>query len=276
MEKKLGRGLSALIPETSETKEKIVLLKVDTIAASPYQPREKFHEEKLEELIASIREKGVIQPILVRHSKDGKYELIAGERRLRAVKALGIEEIPCLLKDVGDLEALELSLIENLQREELNPIEEAHAYRRLCNEFNFTQEKIGQAIGRDRATVANTMRLLHLSEKIQEHVANNDISMGHARALLSLPSASSQTKLCDRIIKKGLSVRQVENMIKRTPGVSRRTITKDSHISAIEEELQHIFGTRVKITSGKKRGKIEIQYYSNEDLERILAVIKKP
>jgi len=276
MEKKLGRGLSALIPETTERKEKVVYLKSDEITPSPFQPREKFREDKLRELIASIQEKGVIQPILVRPKGDGRFELIAGERRLRAATYLNIPEIPALIKDVDDADALELSLIENVQREELNPIEEAHAYKRLCDEFSFTQEKIGQTIGKDRTTIANTMRLLLLPEKIQNYVTDNKLTMGHARAALSIEGEKAKIKFCERVINRGLSVRQAENLAKSIASKpSKKKAAKDHHISSVEEELQHVFGTRVRIVYGKKRGKIEIQYYSKEDLERILAILKK-
>ncbi|PIU41021.1 MAG: hypothetical protein COS99_07580 [Candidatus Omnitrophica bacterium CG07_land_8_20_14_0_80_42_15] len=283
MEKRLGRGLSALIPDTpepqttsSEKQENVINLKIDNILPSPYQPREKFTEVKLRELIASIKEKGVIQPIIVRPLGDGRYELISGERRLRAVKTLSMNEIPALIRQVKDSDALELSLIENIQREELNPIEEAQAYKRLCDEFNFTQEKIGQTIGKERSTITNLMRLLLLPKEIQNNVSNGTISMGHARTILSIDGEKAQTKLCQLVIKKGLSVRQVELLAKKFASKQpKRAITKDHNVSAIEEELQHLFGTRVRVSHGKKRGKIEIQYYSNDDLERILNIVRK-
>jgi ParB family chromosome partitioning protein len=277
MEKKLGKGLSALIPthEQDKSKEKVVYVNVADIARSPYQPREQFHEEKLGELIASIREKGVIQPILVRSVSEGKYELIAGERRLRAVMNLNMERIPALIKDVDDLDALELSLIENIQREELNPIEEAHAFKRLGDEFGFTQEQIGQAIGKDRSTIANTLRLLLLPRQIQEALAAGAISMGHARALLALESERTQLRCCEKIMRRKLSVRQAEQLVKQVGAAPRRPAERDHHIVTIEEDLQHVFGTRVKIHQGKKRGKIEIQYYSHEDLERIVTLLQR-
>ena len=277
MTQKLGKGLDALIPDLGERKEKVVYLKIEDITPSRYQPRERFDEAKLSELIASIREKGVIQPVLVRPKGDGKYELIAGERRLRAVRSLEIKEMPALVREVEDVDALEISLIENIQREELNPIDEAHAYRRLSDEFNFTQEKIGQTIGKDRSTVANMMRLLLLPKKIQEFVENNTISMGHARAILSLEGEKERLKFCNRIVKKGLSVRQTENLAKTLGAKPRARLgaVKDHNIAAVEEELQHFLGTKVRIVHGKKRGKIEIQYYSNDDLDRILRLIKR-
>ena len=277
MTQKLGKGLDALIPDLGERKEKVVYLKIEDITPSRYQPRERFDEAKLSELTASIREKGVIQPVLVRPKGDGKYELIAGERRLRAVRSLEIKEMPALVREVEDVDALEISLIENIQREELNPIDEAHAYRRLSDEFNFTQEKIGQTIGKDRSTVANMMRLLLLPKKIQEFVENNTISMGHARTILSLEGEKERLKFCNRIVKKGLSVRQTENLAKTLGAKPRARLgaVKDHNIAAVEEELQHFLGTKVRIVHGKKRGKIEIQYYSNDDLDRILRLIKR-
>jgi len=277
MTQKLGKGLEALIPDSGERKEKVVYLKIDDITPSRYQPRERFDETKLSELTASIREKGVIQPVLVRPKGDGKYELIAGERRLRAVRSLEIKEMPALVREVEDVDALEISLIENIQREELNPIDEANAYRRLSDEFNFTQEKIGQTIGKDRSTVANMMRLLLLPKKIQEFVENNTISMGHARTILSLEGEKQRLRFCNRIVKKGLSVRQTEHLAKKLGAKSqaRLSAVKDHNIAAVEEELQHFLGTKVRIVHGKKRGKIEIQYYSNDDLERILRLIRK-
>ncbi len=239
---------------------------------------DKIYQKDISEIISSIKEKGVIQPLLVREKEGNNYELIAGERRLRAAKALNIRQVPVLIKDVDDANALELSLIENIQREELNPIEEAHAYKRLCDEFNFTQEKIGQTIGKDRTTVANIMRLLMLPKAIQDYVSANTISMGHARSVLSLDGEKAQLRFCASIIKKGLSVRQTEALVKKLAYKThtKHTPAKDHHIVAIEEELQHIFGTRVKIIHGKKRGRIEIQYYSDEDLGRILGILKVP
>ena len=272
----LGRGLSALIPEKEHGgEEKILYIKADDIRASRYQPRTEFDTEKLDELVASIEEKGVIAPILVRPMDGGGYELIAGERRLRAVKRLGLPEIPAIVKLVTDTEMLQLSLIENVQREGLNPIEEAHAYQRLIDEFSFTQEKIGQSIGKDRSSVANILRLLKLPKKVQEAVSRGTITMGHARALLSLEDTKTQIELCERIIARGLSVRGTEEAVgKKKTDISKKRLIKDHHISSIEEELQQILATKVKITYRKGRGKINIEYYSDTDLDRILGLIK--
>lgn len=276
----LGKGLSALIPEkiigeNIPAKDKILNVNIERIKTSKYQPREQFSEERLSELSKSIKEKGIVQPLLVRESPDG-YELIAGERRLRALKALNIKEAPVIVKNVGDLDALELSLIENLQRESLNPLEEAHSYKRLVDEFNFTQDKISEAIGKDRSTIANTLRLLLLPQKIQAYIQKGILTIGHAKAILSLTGERKQIILCEKIIKKGLSVREAEVLASGHSKVtSKRSYEKDSFVKNMEEELQRILGTRVKISCGKKRGTISIEYFSNEDLERILKILRR-
>lgn len=274
----LGRGLSALIPQKvmqpdaleNVTAESILQIPASKIKMSKYQPRLEFNEEKLKELVDSIREKGVVQPILVRPSADGFYELIAGERRLRAVKALGFETIPAIAKDVSDLDMLEISLIENIQREGLNPIEEAKAFQKFITDFAFTQDKIAQVLGKDRSTVANTIRLLNLPDAIQAHISSGAITAGHARALLALPTESLQMRLCAAVIKKGLSVREIEQMISKRNGPGRKARPeREPEIADIESALQQSLGTRVKIFHGKKRGKIQIDYYSSDDLNRI-------
>lgn len=274
MEKKLGKGLEALIPERLEQSEKISKIRVDSIKPNRLQPRKKFSEEKLKELMDSIKEKGVIQPVIVRPIEDG-YELIAGERRFRAVKELGYEAIPAIVKDVNDADSLELSLIENIQREELNPIEEARAYKDLMEKFNFTQAEISKAVGKDNTTVSNTLRLLSLPSIIQQYIEDNIISMGHAKAILSLTTEREKIRYAKKVIKKALSVRQIEELIKYRFAKSRaaRPFKRDENLVGMEEEMQQFLGTRVRIIHGKKRGRIEIQYFSNEDLERILKLI---
>lgn len=279
MQKKaLGKGLSALIPERyEEREEKVSYVNVERIKPNPFQPRENFDQRRLEELISSIKEKGVLQPVIVRH-KDVDYELIAGERRLRAAKALGMEEVPVIVKDVSDVDVLELSLIENIQREELNPIEEAKAFKRLTDEFGFSQEEVAKVVGKERATISNTIRLLGLPKRVQEMVANGELTMGHARALLALSGEHTILKLANRIAHKGLSVRETENIVsKKKSAVLETKVPKarDHKVMFFEEELQRVLGTRVKILDGKKRGKIEIDYYSLEDLERIYNFIKR-
>jgi len=275
MDKRLGKGLGALIPEKAEASEKVSKLKVESITPNKFQPRKKFNSEKLTELKDSIKAKGVIQPVIVRSSKSG-YELIAGERRFRAVKELGYNEIPAIIKDVNDADSLELSLIENIQREELNPIEEANAYKDLREKFNFSQEEISKAVGKDNSTISNTLRLLTLPQLIQGYVSEDLITMGHARAVLSLPTERSRIRFTKRIIRNNLSVRQAEDLIRqRLAKPGRKKKEKDENLTRIEEQLQHYLGTRVKIIHGKKRGKIEIFYYSNEDLDRLLDLMNK-
>lgn len=278
MEKKvLGKGLKALIPDevAIKTIQPTALLKIDEISTSRFQPREVIDPEKQRELTLSIKEKGVIQPVVVR-PRGNAYELIAGERRLRAAKELGFSQLPAIIKDVKDDEALEISLIENIQRQDLNPIEEAQAYQRLSDEFSLTQEDISQKVGKDRATVANTLRLLRLPERIKEEIYLGRISMGHAKAILMLESKDVQLELCNRIVKRGLSVREAEFFVRRrVAGPSRRRLKKrDPQIEAIEEELQKLLGTKVTLMHHQKRGRILIEYYSNKDLDRLLNLFR--
>lgn len=282
MERKaLGKGINALIPEKSEQESEspaiAVYLKLDQIKPNPFQPRENFDPQALEELTQSIKEKGVIQPILVRRQGD-YYELIAGERRLRAATALNIAEIPAIVKDVADEDSLELSLVENIQREGLNPIEEARAYQYLIDKFNLTQEKISQVLGKARVTIANTLRLLKLPQEIQDDVRNNRISFAHGRALLEIEDPNQQRKLAYEVISNRLSVRELENLIKnQRPKIIRQRVNQavpELFLSVFEEELQHILATKVKITKRKKRGHIHIEFYSQADLERIVNKIR--
>jgi ParB family chromosome partitioning protein len=278
MEKRLGKGLDALIPgkdASSEGTQQIGKLKVSLITPNKLQPRKHFDETKLGELKDSIKEKGIIQPVIVRSTEDG-YELIAGERRLRAAKELGYDEIPAIVKDVNDADSLELSLIENIQREELNPVEEARAYKDLMEKFDFSQEEISKAVGKDNSTVSNTLRLLTLPNLIQAYISEALISMGHAKAILALPTDRSKIRFAKKVMKKNLSVRQAEELIRKKLDRPIRTPRdKDEQLARIEEDLQHYLGTRVKVIHGKKRGRLEIFYYSNEDLERILGLIRK-
>jgi ParB family chromosome partitioning protein len=274
----LGKGLSALIPEkASEHEDKIIYVQSELIKPNPFQPREDFDPQSLEELTQSIKEKGVIQPILVRR-KGEFYELIAGERRLRASRALGIKEIPVLVKDVEDKDSLELSLIENIQRQNLNPIEEARAYQFLIDKFKVTQEKISEVLGKARASVANTLRLLRLPQEIQGELKRGRISFAHARALLEVEDANQQRRLAQEIIAKGLTVKELESLIKmHRPKIAKRKIgqgNREPHIVVLEEELQHILATKVRISKRKKRGHISIEFYSEEDLGRILNILR--
>lgn len=279
MERKaLGKGISALIPEREvERKNEIIYVQSEQIRPNPFQPREDFDNTSIEELAQSIKEKGVIQPLLVRRQGD-LYELIAGERRLRACKMLNIKEIPLIVREAEDRDSLELALIENVQRESLNPIEEAHAFQHLIDKFQVTQEKISEVLGKSRVTVTNTLRLLKLPHEIQHELKKGRISFGHARALLEIEDANQQRRLVQDIISKGLSVRELESLIKlQRPKMPKRKIgtsIRDPYVAVIEEELQHILGTKVRISKRKKRGHILIEFYSQEDLERIANSLK--
>ena len=278
--KALGKGLSALIPKIDEQNkgEAVLYIKTSSIRDNSLQPRSNYNDEKLKDLMASIKEKGILQPILVRE-KDGQHEVIAGERRLRAARALDLEKIPAIVKDVTDQEAFIIALIENIQREELNPIEEAEAYRKLIEEFKYTQEEVAQSVGKDRSTVSNLLRVLRLPTEIRKSVYDGEISIGHARALLSVEIPAEQKKIFALIVKKGLSVREVENIVQsKTKGGTRRVKSesaKDHEIIALEEDLQKTLGTKVRVIPQKKRGKVVIEYYSLDDLDRIIRLIKK-
>lgn len=280
MEKKsLGRGISALIPPVKIDKyDKTAYLKLEEIKPNPYQPRKDFDAQSLEELTQSIKEKGVIQPVLVRRKGEG-YELIAGERRWRAAKLLNIKEIPVIVKEVGEEESLELSLIENIQREDLNPIEEAHAFQYLIDKFGITQEQIAQVIGKSRASITNTLRLLNLPQEIQEEIKKGRISFAHGRLLLEISDHNQQRLLVHKIISNSLSVRELENLVKRSQPkkINLKAAKKpmDPYLKVMEEELQQLLGTKIKINKNRKRGFIQIEFYSKEDLERILKILRQ-
>jgi len=282
MERKaLGKGLGALIPDraidNAVHKEEILYVQSEQIKPNPFQPREDFDSQSIEELAQSIKEKGVIQPLLVRRRGDN-YELIAGERRLRAANSLGLNEIPIIVREVSDQDSLELALIENIQRESLNPIEEAHAYQHLMDKFKITQEKISEVVGKSRVSITNTLRLLKLPHEIQEEMKKGRISFAHGRALLEIDDANHQRRLAQDIISKGLSVRELENLIKTSrPKSIKRKIgqgQREPVIAILEEQLQHALATKVRISKRKKCGHINIEFYSQEDLERIVNVIK--
>jgi ParB family chromosome partitioning protein len=281
----LGKGLSALIPDkvdflNEEIKsENVTTIKTEMIRDHAMQPRANYDPEKLEELKASIKEKGILQPILVR-PVEGGYEVVAGERRLRAARALNLEEVPAVVRNVSAEEALILALIENVQREDLNPIEAAQAFKRLSDDFHMSHEDIAQAVGKERSTITNILRLLNLPTDIRESVAAAKISMGHARALLAIEDASSQKKIFNRIVSKGMSVRELENLINlQLEGIVRQKILKarprDHEMVLLEDELQRLLGTKVRILAKKKRGKIVIEFYSLDDFDRILSLLKR-
>lgn len=275
----LGKGLGALIPEKGipegEGKRPLQQCGIEEVHPNPFQPRKAFSDEQLQELVDSIREKGILQPLLVRRRSDG-YELIAGERRWRAAQRAGLREIPILVKDVSDSEMLELSLIENIQREDLNPIEEAEAYKRLMEQFHLTQEEISKKVGKDRSTIANTVRLLKLPPEIKLSLAEGKITMGHARAFLSLDGVDKQRLLWKKLLSAGLSVRQTENLVKRLRTRSSPP-PRRSHPewSGLIEEIQRVLGTKIKILGDRRRGKIEIHFFSPDELDRIIELLRR-
>jgi len=277
----LGKGLDALIPELKTTEGKnLIYCGIEEIRPNPHQPRKHFDEAKLQELSDSIKEKGILEPLLVRKVSDG-YELIVGERRWRAAQKAGLKEVPVLIKEFDERAALEISLIENLQREDLNPIEEAEAYRRLIEEFHLSHEALSLRIGKDRTTITNALRLLKLPPEIKEHLLQNRLSPGHARAILSLEDQEKQKQLCQLILQKGLSVREAETLAKKWSGKPKKKSiekTQDDlklQLASLQDSLRRHLGTKVLIHSKGKRGKIEIEYYSHEDLERIVEAILK-
>lgn len=272
----LGKGLSALIPQEKRksSSEKYRLIAIDKLAPNRLQPRARFEEGKLEELAESISKKGLLQPILVRQV-NGSYEIVAGERRYRAAEKLGMAEVPVLvLEDLDDREMLELSIIENLQREDLNPLELAEGYQRLLSEFSLTQAELSTRIGKDRSSIANTLRLLQLPAEIREMIGSGKLREGHARAILALEGEREQLQLAQRIIAEELSVRSIEEIIygpkRKKRGRSLKLKSRPVEIMAAETELKRMLGTAVTIQRGLKRGKITIQFYGDQDLTRIL------
>jgi len=277
----LGKGLGALLPELGEEElKRSFYCGIEEIVPNRSQPRKYFDEAKLQELTESIKEKGILEPLLVRRIAEG-YELIVGERRWRAAQKAGLKEVPIIIKEVDAREALELSLIENLQREDLNPIEEAEAFKQLIEEFGLSQGDLATRIGKDRTTITNTLRLLKLPSEIKNEILKNRITPGHARAILSLDSKEKQKELCALIIKNNLSVREAETLARRWAGKQRKApsstqkVELESLLLSFQDSLRNYLGTKVRITPKGKRGKIEIEYYSDEDLTRIVETILK-
>lgn len=274
----LGRGLSALIPERDKTKKETgsTSLPIERVKRGTYQPRINFNQESHKELVDSIKKQGVIQPVIVRPA-GGDYELIAGERRLRAAQDAGLMMIPAIIREVSNKEAMEIALIENVQREDLDPIETAKGYSRLIKEFGLTQDTIAEEVGKERSSIANALRLLRLPENIKELISQNLISVGHAKVLLALADESQLELICKQIVNKSLSVRETERLIERfriKPVNKRLRARKDPQLSSIEDEMKRKLGTSVKLWQGAKAGKIIIEYYSKDDLERIIDLLK--
>jgi ParB family chromosome partitioning protein len=297
----LGKGLRSLIPEApprapvpipegdprqAASARVLELIDIDLIAPNRRQPRREFDEATLEELANSLKSKGVIQPIVVRPAEDGKFELVVGERRWRAAQRAGLLKIPAIVRDIADEHLLEIALIENVQREDLNPIDEALAYRMLIHDLGLTQQEVALRVGKHRATITNTLRLLSLSEPVQEMVRNGEITMGHAKALAALEGRENQEEAAKRIAKDGMSVRQAERVVawftSKTPQEKTRAAPqRDPNIVAAEENLQKGLGTKVRIIQGRKGGgRIELHFFSQEEMSRVydlvLAATKRP
>ncbi len=272
--KALGRGFSALFPETgiSEDDRGFFYCPIASISPNPHQARQQFSESELTELANSIKEKGVIQPILVSQTKDG-FQLIAGERRWRAAQKAGLDKIPAWIRDVSPSEALELALTENIQRQDLNPIEEAFAYQELVHRFDLTQEALSKRIGKNRSTIANFLRLLKLPAVIQQDLIDGRLTTGHARVLVSIDSPAAQRVMRDLIVKKSLSVRQTEALTKKAGAPKKSKGLKDeidTYLESLAKDLQDSLGTKVAINRKGERGKIIIEFYSDEDLGRLV------
>jgi ParB family chromosome partitioning protein len=271
----LGRGLGALLSATPAEGESLIEIPVDHIEANPHQPRKAFDFKSLGELAASIKAAGVIQPVIVRRHADG-YQLIAGERRWRAARQAGLERIPALVRDATDAQSLELALIENLLREDLNPMEEAEAYQKLLAQFSWTQEELAQRIGKDRSSIANCLRLLKLPAEIQADLRGGRLTMGHARALLALATDAEQLRLRDEILAHDWSVRATEDSVRAAEELARkrgapvkRARRRSAELAALEEALQRALMTRVRIVGNDRTGKIEVVYASADELERL-------
>ena len=268
----LGRGLSALIPDSPAPAqpERSFDIDIDLLRPNKFQPRTHMDDERIEELARSIRSNGIIQPILVRRVGQD-YEIIAGERRWRAAQRAGLMKVPVVVRDLPENRLLAVALIENIQRENLNPIEEAHAYRRLADEFHLTQEQIAESVGRDRSSIANYVRLLRLPAEARENVASGALSMGHARALLSLTDEAAQLRAARDVLARSLSVRETEALVKtlQSPPAPKPETTPDVHTRAAEEKLRLSLGTRVHIARKGKGGRIEIEFSNEDDLQRL-------
>ncbi len=279
-QKALGRGLASLIPPSAEKKEATpyLLCDINRIVPNREQPRKLFAKEALDELADSIRENGIIQPLIVRKLEGDQFELIAGERRLKAANLVGLDKVPVVILESDADHCLELALIENIQRQDLNPIEEALAYKQLIDRYHYTQEECSKRVGKDRSSVANTVRLLNLSEEIRGYIIEGKISMGHARSLLGIEEEEMRLKLARQVVQDSLSVRDIENWVKKLrDGIQVEKLVKtkqvDPQINFLENEMTKILGTKVKVKSQGKKGKVIIDYYSQEDLDRIFNAI---
>ena len=272
----LGKGLGALIPDDiNEGNEGKLMISLNKIKSNIDQPRKSFDNEKIAELAESIKNHGIIQPLILKENGGG-YIIVAGERRWRAAKMVGLKEVPAIVMDLTEKQVLEISLIENIQRQDLNPIEEALAYKKLLSDFNLTQEELSKRIGKSRTAITNTIRLINLDSRVQQYVIDGIISEGHGRALLSLEDGELQYIYSQNVIDEKLSVRELEKLIRNASLKSEKSEKNEElnpYYKDVRDRLQNYFGTKVNLSSKKNRGKIEIEYYSEEDLERILDII---
>ncbi|MFY3792524.1 ParB/RepB/Spo0J family partition protein [Ureibacillus sp. MALMAid1270] len=275
MARGLGKGLDALLPAVDNENE-VKKISIQKLVANPYQPRKIFEDEAIKELAQSIHEHGIIQPIVVR-KKGTKYEIVVGERRFRAAKLANLDEVPAIVKEMTEEQMMEVAILENLQREDLTPIEEAEAYQSLIEKLNFTQEDLAKRLGKSRPHITNHIRLLQLPEVVRQMINDGALSMGHGRTLLGLKNKRRIPEVANKVIKQQLNVRQLENLIKEyNENVSRETpkTRKDIFVQSKETQLREYFGTNVQIKKTKNKGKIEIEFYSEEDLERILEILE--
>lgn len=270
----LGKGLRSLIPQTElVNRNQVTMIEIDKIMPNPFQPRKQFDNEALNQLADSIKEHGVLEPIIVRRTDQG-YQIVVGERRWRACSLAEIETIPAMIKELSDREMTELALIENLQREDLNPIEEARGYQMLIEEFDLTQEEVAESVGKKRSSVANTLRLLSLDDSIRQLVMEGKVSRGHAKVLLGVEHKQLRKSLAIRVVQDDLSVRQLERLVQKPQQKSVKKNNNDPELQILQEELQRVLGTKVRLDYNRGKGKIEIEYYSDEELERILDLMR--
>ncbi len=280
-----GKGMSALIPEVEKMPQtleddRIVTIKTALIEPNPMQPRKSFDAEKLNALAESVREHGILQPIVVKKNENGFYTIVAGERRWRAAKLARMSEVPVIIKDYDDKAVSEVALIENLQREDLNPIEEAMGYERLISEYSMTQEELSGKVGKSRSAITNALRLLNLSDNVKNLVKQQEISAGHARALLTISDADEQERIAYMVIEKDWSVRQIENYVSELAKLAKKAEKPEEAKlnvakSELETALSNFLGTKVRISQKKNKGKIEIEFYDNESLEKIVNLLRK-
>ncbi len=278
----LGKGLGALIPDIRadrETPKDFFYCQISQIRPNRYQPRKQFQESELAALSASIKEQGIIQPLIIRRNEGG-YELVAGERRLRAAKLAGYKEVPCVIKNLTETQLLEMSLVENIQRENLNPMEEADAYHRLMDEFSMTQEAVAARVGKSRPAVANFLRLRQLPQSIKKSIIEGILSMGHARALLGANTKAQQLTAWRTVVARGLSVRETESLVNRLkkvtgPKKKPKQDSEDTYLTNVAADLSRSFGTKVQIRRRGQKGKVEIEFYSNDDLDRLLQLLNR-